>query len=97
MRRGLRVVHSALFAMLVPALACIPLPHGHELSSRTVTGKRDDDTLLADDGSWCRVGPAVFERAKVGEGHTCVWKVGREANGGRRSVPGRPTPARAGR
>jgi hypothetical protein len=97
MRPVPRVLCSALLAVLAPALACIPLPHGHEVSSRTVTGKRDDDTLLADDGSWCRVSPTVFERAKVGEGHTCVWKVGREANGGRRSVPGRPAPARAGR
>ena len=94
MRPALR---SALIPLLAPALACIPLPHGHELSSRPVSGKRGGDTLVADDGSWCRVSPAAFERARVGEGHTCVWKVGSGSSGGGRGVPDPPATPRAGR
>jgi hypothetical protein len=92
-----RLLRSALIPALAAGAACVPLPRGHELSSRAVAGKRDGDTLVADDGAWCRVTAAAYERARVGEGHTCIWKEGdgrRATGGGGRRLPGRPAAGR---
>jgi hypothetical protein len=95
-----RLRRSALIPALAASPGCVPLPRGHEISSRAVAGKRDGDTLVAADGSWCRVTAAAYERARVGEGHTCMWKVddeGRAAGSGGRRPPGRPATSRPDR
>ena len=70
--------------------ACIPLPHGHEVSSRRVTDKLNGDTFVADDGSWCRVPEATYRKVAPGADHVCIWKKGPAglAGGGSRGIPG---------
>ena len=77
-------------AAALVAAACIPLPHGHEVSSRRVTGKVNGDTFVADDGSWCRVPEATYDKVAAGADHVCIWKKGPSglAGGGRR-IPSR--------
>jgi hypothetical protein len=76
----------------VTAAACVPLPLGHEVSSRRVSSKGEGNTFYADDGAWCRVPEATYARVRAGDDHTCVWKraAGRSSGGGR-GIPGRPS------
>ncbi len=70
--------------------ACIPLPGNRSLSRRTVAGKQGENTLVSTDGSSCRVTASAFERAQIGDDHTCAWKEV-EADGSGRALPdGRP-------
>lgn len=83
-----------IIVLLVGLVACVPLPGNHSLSRRTVTGKQGENTLVAQDGSACRVTAAAYERVQIGDDHTCAWKEV-EANGTGRAIPDtRPSPRR---
>ena len=83
----MRALHLTL-ACVVLASACVPLPGNRSISRRMVVGKQGEDTLVADDGAWCRVTAPAFARVQVGDEHTCAWK---EADDGAPAVPdGRP-------
>lgn len=73
-RQSMLRFRSMLLLFALAAAACIPLPRGHALSRRTVWSKQGEDTLVAQDGSWCRVTATTFARVRVGDDHTCVWK-----------------------
>ena len=85
--RHLSWVPTAAFG----AAACVPLPHGHEVSSRRVVSKLNGDTFVAEDGSLCRVPEATYKKLATGTDHVCIWKKGPAGltGGGSRSIPSR--------
>lgn len=86
---------------VVLAAGCVPLPGGHSLTRRVVAGKQPENTLVAQDGSTCRVRGDEYDRAQVGDERRCAWKdVGVDGSGRGtpsprpepRRLPGRPVP-----
>ena len=85
-----RIARVALGSVVLAAtVGCVPLPGGHEVSRRQVASKRGDDTLVAQDGSYCRVPRGAFEKAEVGRDYTCIWCVSDSPRPSGRSLPGR--------
>lgn len=62
----------ALAALL--AAGCVPLPGGRNFTRRTVAQKLGENTLVAVDGSECRVKGDTYEKVQVGDAHACVWQ-----------------------
>lgn len=65
--------------------ACLPLPGGHVLGSKVVAAKAGSNTLVANDGTRCSVSDAAYEKARIGDAHTCAWS--RQAGEGDRMRP----------
>jgi hypothetical protein len=85
-----RRVTLALAASALLLGGCIPLPGGYVLSRKTVVAKEGDATLVADDGSRCRIPQRSFVEVQTGDEHTCAWNEGSDAG----RTPGRvPAPA----
>ncbi len=80
-RVGRRCWRAAPVAAALVLAACIPLPGGHSLSRRQVTGKQGAHTLIADDGATCAVTAPTFEKVQVGDDHTCAWKEAEDRSG----------------
>jgi hypothetical protein len=54
-------------------MATSPEPALATETTREVLTKRAPDTLIARDGSSCRVGPTVYEATAVGTQFRCPW------------------------
>ncbi len=79
--------------------ACVPLPGGYVLSQKPVAAKEGAATLVADDGTRCRVPPGAFAEVKPGDEHSCAWHEGAAAGRAPEraqdpTVPRRTPPAR---
>jgi hypothetical protein len=54
--------------------ACIPLPGGHQPTSKLVAAKEGSNTLVASDHMRCSVSDAAFAQVRAGSSHMCAWR-----------------------
>ncbi|GJG87983.1 hypothetical protein tb265_31640 [Gemmatimonadetes bacterium T265] len=81
-------------AALVLGTGCVPLPRYGYVGKAFVARKEGEKTLVADDGSTCRVKGDVFDKVQVGDNHTCAWRSPSDARPNADATPD-PRPRRA--
>ncbi len=80
-RSALMVAYATLVGCASLLSACIPLPRGYSVSPKSVAAKSGTHTLLADDGSTCKVSEKVFAEIDIGDVKTCTWGPAGESAG----------------